>query len=85
MFQPFYKETLQSQYIKYILNNSYIPTVPFTSNVRHVTKGNTYIHDGYFVTAKKSDAVAAIKEDISNTPELYSTYFKKGEPYIFGE
>ena len=64
MLQQFYKETLQSQYIKYILNNTYIPTIPFTSNILHITKGNTYIHEGYIVTAKKSDAVAAVIEDI---------------------
>ena len=84
MLQQFYKDTLQSNYIKYILNNSYIPTVPFTSNILHVTKGNTYIHEGYFVTAKISDAVDAIREDILNNPELYDKYFIKHSPYVFG-
>ena len=92
MLQQFYKDTLQSNFIKYLLANTYIPTVPFTANIMHVTKGNTYIHDGYFVTAKKSDAVAAIIEDLNKAKEKGSIYylkkydeiFIKHEPYIFG-
>lgn len=92
MLQQFYKDTLQSNFIKYLLANTYIPTVPFTANIMHVTKGNTYIHDGYFVTAKKSDAVAAIIEDLNKAKETgslnylnkYNEIFIKHEPYIFG-
>ena len=84
MLQEFYKDTIQSNYIKYILNNIYIPTVPFTNNINHITKGNTYIHEGYFVTAKVSDAIQAIKEDIKSNPSLYNKYFIKNEPYVFG-
>lgn len=93
MLQQFYKDTLQSKYIKYLLNNTYIPTVPFTANIYHITKGNTYIHDGYFVTAKISDAIASIEENLKNAKEEsalkysqeYSKYFIKHEPYIFGK
>ena len=92
MLQQFYKDTLQSNFIKYLLANTYIPTVPFTANIMHVTKGNTYIHDGYFVTAKKSDAVAAIIEDLNKAKEKgsidylnkYDEIFIKHEPYVFG-
>lgn len=92
MLQQFYKDTLQSNFIKYLLANTYIPTIPFTANIMHVTKGNTYIHDGYFVTAKKSDAVAAIIEDLNKAKEKgsiaylnkYDEIFIKHEPYIFG-
>lgn len=92
MLQQFYKDTLQSKYIKYLLNNTYIPTVPFTANIYHITKGNTYIHDGYFVTAKISDAITSIEENLKNAKEKssleysqeYSKYFIKHEPYIFG-
>lgn len=92
MLQQFYKDTLQSNFIKYLLANTYIPTVPFTANIMHVTKGNIYIHDGYFVTAKKSDAVAAIVEDLEKANnegqaeylKKYSEIFIKHEPYIFG-
>lgn len=92
MLQQFYKDTLQSNFIKYLLANTYIPTIPFTANIMHVTKGNTYIHDGYFVTAKKSDAVAAIIEDLNKAKEKGSIYylnkydeiFIKHEPYVFG-
>lgn len=66
MLQQFYKNTLQSNYIKYILANTYIPTIPFTSNIFHVTKGNKYIFEGYIVTAKISDTVTAIEERLSN-------------------
>ena len=85
MLQEFYKDTIQSNYIKYILNQEYIPTVPFTSNIIHVTKGNIYIHDGYFVKANISDAVEAIREDIKNKPNMYDVYFTKYEPYVFGK
>lgn len=92
MLQQFYKDTLQSNFIKYLLANTYIPTIPFTANIMHVTKGNTYIHDGYFVTAKKSDAVAAIIEDLNKAKEKgsidylnkYDEIFIKHEPYVFG-
>lgn len=92
MLQQFYKDTLQSNFIKYLLANTYIPTIPFTANIMHVTKGNTYIHDGYFVTAKKSDAVAAIVEDLNKAKEKgsidylnkYDEIFIKHEPYVFG-
>ena len=92
MLQQFYKDTLQSNFIKYLLANTYIPTVPFTANIMHVTKGNIYIHDGYFVTAKKSDAVAAIIEDLNKAKEKgsidylnkYDEIFIKHEPYVFG-
>lgn len=92
MLQQFYKDTLQSNFIKYLLANTYIPTVPFTANIMHITKGNTYIHDGYFVTAKKSDAVAAIIEDLNKAREKgsiaylnkYDEIFTKHEPYVFG-
>ena len=92
MLQQFYKDTLQSNFIKYLLANTYIPTIPFTANIMHVTKGNTYIHDGYFVTAKKSDAVAAIIEDLNKAREKgpiaylnkYDEIFTKHEPYVFG-
>ena len=85
MLQKFYTNTLQSNYIKYILNNSYIPTVPFTNNIMHVTKGNTYIYEGYFVTAKISEATLIIKESIQEDSSNYSKYFVKHQPYIFGE
>lgn len=92
MLQQFYKDTLQSNFIKYLLANTYIPTIPFTANIMHVTKGNTYIHDGYFVIAKKSDAVAAIIEDLNKAKEKgsidylnkYDEIFIKHEPYVFG-
>ena len=92
MLQQFYKDTLQSNFIKYLLANTYIPTVHFTANIMHVTKGNTYIYDGYFVTAKKSDAVAAIIEDLNKAKEKgsidylnkYDEIFIKHEPYVFG-
>ena len=72
MLQQFYKDTLQSKYIKYLLNNTYIPTAPFTANIYHITKGNTYIHDGYFVTAKISDAITSIEENLKNAKEKSS-------------
>ena len=51
----------------------------------HVTKGNSYIHDGYFVTAKESKEIAVIEDRISKNPLDYDKYFIKHEPYIFGE
>ena len=81
MFQRFYNNTIYSNYIKYILQNTYIPTVPFTCNINHITKGCTYIHDKYFVRAKKSEDMVQVNRDKSN----FSTYFTRYEPYIFGK
>ena len=85
MLQKFHTTTLQSNYIKYILNNFYIPTVPFTSNILHITQGNTYIHDGYFVIAKVSSALPPIREAIQKNSLDYAKYFIKQEPYVFGK
>lgn len=90
MLQQFYKNTLQSNYIKYILANTYIPTIPFTSNIFHVTKGNKYIFEGYIVTAKISDTVTAIEERLSNAQNNvdrlreYEKTFIQHQPYVFG-
>ena len=87
MKQKFYHNTLQSNFIKYILQQNYIPTVPFTSNINHVTKGCTYIHDNYFVKAKRSEDMAQILDDLKSTEprrKKYIDYFERFEPYIFG-
>lgn len=84
MYQEFYHNTIQSNYIKYLLQNNYIPTVPFTSNLNHITKGCTYIHDGYFVKAKVSQDINEIRENLKKEEENYSQYFERYEPYIFG-
>lgn len=86
MKQKFYHNTLQSNFIKYILQQNYIPTVPFTSNINHVTKGCTYIHDNYFVKAKRSEDMAQILDDLKSVQPKYKyiDYFERFEPYIFG-
>lgn len=90
MLQQFYNNTLQSNYIKYILANTYIPTIPFTSNIFHVTKGNKYIFENYIVTAKISDSVTAIEERLSNAQNSidrlkeYEKIFIQHQPYVFG-
>ena len=81
MFQRFYKNTIYSNYIKYILQNTYIPTVPFTCNINHITKDCIYIHDGYFVKAKKSDDMV----QVNRNKAAVSEYFTRYEPYIFGK
>lgn len=85
MYQKFYTNTLQSNFIKYILQNTYIPTVPFTCNINHITKNCTYIHDKYFVKAKKSDDIVDVLKKIESDPNAYSEYFLRYDPYIFGK
>ena len=85
MYQKFYTNTLQSNFIKYILQNTYIPTIPFTCNINHITKNGTYIHDNYFVKAKKSDDMSDVLKKIEDNPNAYSEYFLRYDPYIFGK
>lgn len=84
MYQEFYRNTIQSNFIKYILQQTYIPTVPFTCNINHVTKDCTYIDNGYFVKAKVSQDLNDIRDRIAKG-SLYQNYFTKFAPYIFGK
>lgn len=84
MYQEFYRNTIQSNFIKYILQQTYIPTVPFTCNINHVTKDCTYIDNGYFVKAKVSQDLNDIRDRIASG-SLYQNYFTKFAPYIFGK
>lgn len=85
MYQKFYTNTLQSNFIKYILQNTYIPTVPFTCNVNHITKDCTYIHNNNFVKARKSEDMNQVLKVIEDNQERYFDYFINYEPYIFGK
>ena len=85
MLQKFYDNTIQSNYIKYILQNNYIPTVPFVKNINHVTKNQIYIHDNYFVRAKVSEETSEIFYRLNQNPADYVNYFERFDPYIFGK
>ena len=85
MYQEFYNNTIQSNFIKYILQNTYIPTVPFTSNINHITKDCTYIHEKYFVKANKSEDLNQVIANIEDKTATFSDYFTRYEPYIFGK
>ena len=85
MYQKFYTNTIQSNFIKYILQNTYIPTVPFTCNVNHITKDCTYIHNNNFVKARKSEDMNHVLKVIEDNQERYFDYFINYEPYIFGK
>ena len=83
MFQRFYTNTLQSNFIKYLLSEVEIPTIPFTTNITHVVPNAYYIHNNYIVKINErtsSDVITAYEVD-SLTPEDYIKY----EPYIFGK
>lgn len=85
MYQEFYNNTIQSNYIKYILQNTHIPTIPFTCNINHITKDCSYIHNNYFVKAKVSQDLTQVLSDIKNDPTKHGEYFITYEPYIFGK
>ena len=85
MFQKFYTNTIESNYIKYILQNTYIPTIPFVENINHVTKNQLYIFEKYIVRAKKSEEVNEILYQLKNDRSVYTRYFEKFDAYIFGK
>ena len=85
MYQKFYTNTIQSNFIKYILQNTYIPTVPFTCNVNHITKDCTYIHNNTFVKARKSEDMNQVLKSIEDSPEEYFNYFINYDKYVFGK
>ena len=84
MLQRFYFDTIQSKYIKYLLANTHIPLIPFTSNIRHVTKDMLYIHDGYIVKAVQTSTMLNINQALRNGAKL-NDYFIRYDAYIFGE
>ena len=85
MYQKFYTNTIQSNFIKYILQNTYIPTVPFTCNINHITKDCTYIHNNTFVKARKSEDMNQVLKAIEDNPSQYSNYFINYDKYVFGK
>ena len=85
MLQKFYDNTIQSNYIKYLLQHTYIPTVPFVKNINHITKNQIYIYDNYFVRARLSEETREIFYHLNQNPDLYNKYFERFDPYIFGK
>lgn len=85
MFQKFYTNTIESNYIKYLLQNTYIPTIPFVENINHISKNQLYIFENYIVRAKQSEEVVEILNAIREDRNNYYRYFHRYDKYIFGK
>lgn len=82
MFQRFYTNTLQSNFIKYLLSEVEIPTIPFTTNITHVVPNAYYIHNNYIVRINERPEGTITAYDVDS---LTSADYTKYEPYIFGK
>ena len=81
MFQKFNFDTLQTNFIKYILSETNLLTISFTNSLEYVTPGVYYVHEGYIIKINiKGEDLRPYK-----ISEITSEDYIKFEPYIFGK